>query len=112
MWCWDLTLRPENTKKPPHFRIHLHGGRIQRDSLNADNDNLFALEQIKDRIEQAAPFAALLDYMQDLVQNLQVRQLHVASLHRQPPLIRSKSASASYITTLMEQKIMDCVNTP
>jgi hypothetical protein len=74
------------------IRMHLHGGRVQRSSLDADNDDLFALEQLKYRVKhpalgppihphidrmpiaetlrQPAPFAALLGHLQDRVQNL------------------------------------------
>ena len=86
-------------------RMHLHNRRVQRHRLDADADDLLALHLLENRIQhaalrpsiharvdrmpaaeplrQAAPFAALLGHVQNSVQHHQVRQFHVAALHRQ-----------------------------
>lgn len=88
--------------------MHFHDGRVHRNRLDANADQLLTLQLFEDRVEhavlrptvhagvdgvpvakalgQAAPLAALLGDIEDGVQNRQVRQTDVAALARQDGL--------------------------
>jgi hypothetical protein len=90
---------------PGSVRVYLHRGGIQRESLNLDTHDLLGLQLFKDAIQYAilcpaihtrintvpftesgrktAPFAALLGNIQDGVEDLQIRQTNISSLHWQ-----------------------------
>jgi hypothetical protein len=85
--------------------MHFNGGAVQAHVLDPDRQNLFLLQTGKDSIQdpsfaptvhsgvdgmpvakmfwQAAPFATMLDYVKQGVEQLQIGHAHIAALTRQ-----------------------------
>jgi len=85
--------------------MHLDDGRVHLDGLNLDAHDLLFLQALKDLVQnsvlgpavhagidgvpraktlgQATPLAALLGYIKQRVEKLQIRHSHVATLPRQ-----------------------------
>jgi hypothetical protein len=88
--------------------MHLHRGRVQCDRLDLDAHDLLQLQLLEDPVHdpafrpavhpgvdgvpvakplrQTAPLASMLGHIQQRVQQLKVRQTHVATLHRKTVL--------------------------
>jgi hypothetical protein len=93
---------------PGAVRVHPHRGRVQRDGLDLDAHDLLQLQLLEDPVHhaafrpavhprvngmpvaeplrQTAPLAAMLSYVEQGIQQLKVRQAHVATLHRKTVL--------------------------
>jgi hypothetical protein len=95
--------------------MHLHRSGIERERLNLDAYDLFQLQLLKHAVQHAifgppiharvdrvppakafrkpTPLASLLSHIQDSVQYLQVRQTHIAALHRKAVFVRAYCSS-------------------
>ena len=98
--------------------MHFDDGGVQRDGFDADAHHLRLLQLLEHPVEhaqlgpavharvdgvpvaealgQAAPLAAVLGHVEDRIDDLQIAERHVATLHRQEGLDASELSSGDF----------------